>query len=123
MYSNGQITSTRKAGRFFILLGWLSLAVTGLVSVATILPMTGDGAERISAEEITILASLACVLLGLSTLYLWVGRALKTHRRWARIAGAVLAIFSLANIPLGTLIALVVLYYLHKGWYEAPPLA
>ena len=123
MYSNGQITFTRKAGRIFILFGWLSLALTALVSLAIIMPMTGDGADRITREEITILTSIAGILLGLSTLYLWVGSALKTHRRWARIAGAILALFSLANVPLGTLIALVVLYYLHKGWYEAPPLA
>lgn len=123
MYSNGQITFTRKAGRFFMLLGWLSLAVTVLVSVATILPMTGDVAERISPEEITILVTITGVLLLLSTLYLWVGSALKSHRRWARSAGAVLALVSLAHLPIGTLIALVVLYYLHKGWYEAPPLA
>lgn len=123
MYSNGQITSTRKAGRFFILLGWLSLVVTVLVSVATILPMTGDGAERISPEEIAILASIAGVLLLVSTLYLWIGSALKNHRRWARVAGAALALISLAHLPVGTLLAFVVLYYLHKGWYEAPPLA
>lgn len=123
MFSNGQITFTRKAGRFFVLLGWLSLSVTALVAVATIVPMTGDVAERISPEEITILAAIAGVLLLLSTLYLWVGSALKSHRQWARIAGAVLALVSLVHLPVGTLIACAVLYYLHKGWHEAPPLA
>ncbi|WP_328189687.1 hypothetical protein [Marinobacter sp. OP 3.4] len=120
MFSNRQITFTRKAGRVFTLLGWLSLIMTALIGVAVAIPMMAEGAGRVGSSEITLLVSITGVLFLLSVLYLWVGSALKKHRQWARNAGALLAFLSLVNVPIGTLIAFAVLYYLHKGWNEAP---
>jgi len=55
---------------------------------------------------------LGFIILLLAILELIVGWGVLTLQSWARIVGIILAIISLLSIPIGTIIGLVILYFL-----------
>jgi len=57
-------------------------------------------------------------LVALSVLYLLVGAGIKNYKHWAKVLGAVLSLLSILNFPIGTLLGILTLYYLVKGWNE-----
>ena len=108
------LTFTVRAGRMLLLLGWTSIAL--LVALAVVpmwFPTRGPPGE-LSQTEVLVGFGIYCGLC------LLVGAALKRHRSWARVFGALLSVLSLPFIPLGTLFGIAALVYLVRGWHEGP---
>ena len=67
-------------------------------------------------EEIKALSYLLSILSVI--VYLVVGASIKKNQHWAKVAGVLLSLLSLAAVPVGTIIGAVALYYLLSGWNE-----
>jgi len=70
------------------------------------------GLARGGAFGGALLGFLGFITLILAILELIVGWGVLTLQSWARIVGIILAIISLLSIPIGTIIGLVILYFL-----------
>lgn len=110
------MSSTEKAGRLLRLLGWISLSLTIVIGAAILIPTIDRGDELSSDSQVALV--VAAVVTGV---YLFVGAALKKHRPWARPVAAIVSLVSLLNVPLGTLIGGIALFYLVRGWRETSP--
>ena len=108
------LTSTVRAGRLLRLLGWISLGVGLFVVVA--FPSTGTARSAIGASNGQLLLGFGAY----GATCLVVGAALKREAAWARFAGAGVSFASLPYFPFGTLLGAAALFYLLRGWRDAP---
>ena len=111
-----ELTNLEKAGRLLRLYGWLILIATLGMSAVSII--TAYNAGQIT-DELATMIPLLVLLLILSILTLIVGSAVKINKKWAKIACTILAVFMLASLPVGTILALFIFYYLYRGWNES----
>ena len=102
-----------KAGRLFVILGWLSL-IMGALAVAV--PLIMGGFPVVDPVSLVPLITLVIILVGLSIFQLKVGSAIKEHKDWGRVAGIVLGTIQLIGFPIGTIIGIYILWCLLKGW-------
>lgn len=72
--------------------------------------------EAAGAEPVSFAVKVAgaLLLLGLATMYGWVGRSVRQLKDTGRYAASVLAAIGLINVPIGTLIGAYILYLLHS---------
>lgn len=108
------LSATVKAGRLIRLLGWINLLLTVAIGAAIVLPYVVNN-EPI---QLSLWAVLTAAVL-VSVLILFVGAGVKQNKTWAKVLGAVLSVLSLANIPIGTVVGAIALFYLAKGWGES----
>lgn len=108
------MSNLEKAGRILRLMAWLNLILfIGLIGAIAI-PTLSDG----KSGAVFSLTLLSVAALALTVFYLKTGSAIKRGRRWAKITGAVIAVVSLFNLPLGTICGALILFYLQRGWRE-----
>lgn len=93
------------------------LGMCGLLSLPLIVGLTAGASGEPGAGEATAITAIIGLLLGslflLITIANWViGLGLWRGRDWARIGAIGLAVFRLFNIPLGTLIGALIIWYL-----------
>ncbi len=93
-------------GVFYILLGAVMFLVGDLI-VEMLLKFDADA--TIKAE---VLNTIGIGVLAIGALYFLVTYGIWNLKKWARISGIMLAILSLLNIPVGTIIGMVILYFL-----------
>ncbi|NCN64887.1 MAG: hypothetical protein GW779_01860 [Candidatus Altiarchaeum hamiconexum] len=86
---------------------WL-FAVGGLLGVLVGLAMLLMGGAMF-AENMGIFAVIA-IVIGVAELVVAYG--IWNMKKWARIVGIILAVIGLINIPIGTIISIVILYFL-----------
>ena len=83
-------------------------AVGGLLGVLVGLAMLLMGGAMF-AENMGIFAVIAIVI---EVAELVVAYGIWNMKKWARIVGIILAVIGLINIPIGTIISIVILYFL-----------
>jgi len=109
------LSFTVRAGRLLRLLGWLTLALTLLIGAAIAIPIIAKG-DPFPRDAIFAFATAAAVV----AIYLVVGAGVKNYRPWAKVVALVISVLSLANVPIGTIIGAVAIFYLLRGWREQP---
>ena len=83
-------------------------------AIIDIMEEEGDVSQSVIdfVDSILIVIGLIAFIIGI--LYLITGWGLWTLKPWARIIAIVLAIISLFNFPVGTIIGIIILWYLFK---------
>ena len=109
------LSATVKAGRLIRLQGWFYLFFT----VGLVIGIPQIMHKRIPNKGSDILLFVAVFLF--SVVFLVVGSGVKKYQKWAKISGAVLALFSLLIVPIGTILGIITLFYLVTGWNESIP--
>ena len=101
------------------LLGWLYIATNILLILIAgfvFMVMMGVGVTSGDAEAVRVMPVIATAIGGFLTVLalpgILTGIGLLKRKPWARIAAAVLAIFSLTNFPLGTAVGVYTLWVL-----------
>ena len=112
------MSSTVRAGRLLRLLGWLTLIFVVTVGASIAIPTIVRG-DPFPQEAILGLVVAFLVVVA----YFVVGDGVKKYRPWAKIAGVVVSLLSLASVPIGTVIGAIILFYLIRGWREQPGVA
>ena len=108
------LSATIKAGRLIRLLGWINLLFTIIIGAAIVLPYV----VKHEPMQLSLWALLTAAVL-VSLVILVVGAGVKQNKTWAKVLGAVLSVLSLANIPIGTVVGAIALFYLARGWGES----
>lgn len=103
-----------RAARIFDVLAVLS----GIASILfLVLALIGDR----PASTLRLLSNFAFAALA----YI-IARGIEHQKRWAKWLGYIFAVFELMNVPIGTVIGIAVIVYLHRaskaGLFEAPVL-
>ncbi len=109
------LSSTVKAGRLLRLLGWLTLVLTVVIGAAIAIPALAKGETFPQAALVALAAAV-----GVAAVYLVVGGGVKRHRPWAKVTAVFIALLSLANVPVGSILGAITLFYLVRGWREQP---
>jgi hypothetical protein len=107
------LSSTVKAGRLIRLLGWVNLIFTIIIGTAIVLPYVAKN-EPIQFSLWALLAGVVFVSLAI----LVVGAGVKKNKAWAKVLGAIVSVLSLANIPIGTIVGAIAIFYLAKDWSD-----
>lgn len=99
--------------------------INGLIVLAAPLFMTAMLASFMGGESGTLatLTSICWVVFGiLALIYFIIAYGLLKGQSWARLLAIIFAIISLINIPVGTIIGIIVLWYLFrpevKAWFQ-----
>jgi hypothetical protein len=108
-------SNTQNAARLLAILGWLVIFIISTV-IASVLVVSYMGQEAERSTPLFWLTIMAIACLGF--IILITANSLKRHRNWARYLGGFLAVSSLIAFPVGTVMGLFILSYLHKGWDE-----
>ena len=95
---------------FFALAALYVLVLICMVLALGIGLASGEGV----ADQLVGLSVGSCLLLIFAALYGGVGYGLLKMQSWARIAAIVLAILSLCNFPLGTILGGIVLFFMFQ---------
>lgn len=118
-------THVKVVGALFIAIGALGLLVAVFVMATMGLSagLVGIAADPVDAEIAqpilaVIGAAVTVFLLVLSVPGIVVGWGLLNYRPWARIAGIVLAVLNLLNIPFGTALGIYALWVLFNSETE-----
>lgn len=113
--SNVIKSNTQNAGHLVAILSWLVLFIMCTI-VVSVLMVDIMGADIEQADSAFWQIVSACFAFGF--VLLLTARGLKYHQQWARYVGTLMAFISLAAFPVGTVLGLFILSYLHKGWHE-----
>ena len=104
-----------RAGQFTRLLGWLSLLGT-VVIIAVVAMLYSESADI--ANELPLYAAALLLSMVVAIFTLFTGTALKDRRIWARNTAVALSLLALAAPPISTIIGIIILFYLYRGWSE-----
>jgi hypothetical protein len=104
----------KDAGRLIRLGAWLTLGFAVFCSfVIRIDSWMGIGQLVIDTHDrLTAVFIVSTVTL----LHLIISDGINQHRTWGRTAGIMLAIIYLPGIPIGTLMGILIIIHLIKGW-------
>jgi hypothetical protein len=100
----------------YFIQGILMLMVPIMITVCLASMFTLPGVEETGTDEGLFAAGALCwIIFGIfALLYFAVGFGLLKGQGWARIVAIILAIIGLLNIPIGTIISIIILIYLFK---------
>lgn len=108
-------SNTQSAAHLLAILGWLVLFIIVTVTASVlVVDIMGDELESPNNSFWPIV--IACYCFGFTLLI--IANALSQHRPWARYVAAFIAFISLIAFPVGTVLGLFILSYIHKGWHE-----
>ena len=91
--------------------------MTGIIAIAVPL-LTNEIPPDLPIISLVPLLSLTLVIIGVCTLQLKVGTAIKEHKDWGRTVGVILGTIQLLGFPVGTIIGAYILWCLIKGWND-----
>ena len=101
--------------------GIMMLMVPIMVSICLAEMFSLPGVEESGGGDELFAAGLMCWLVFgiLALVYFLIGIGLLKGKGWARIIAIILAIIGLANVPIGTIISIIILIYLFKADVKA----
>ncbi len=103
----------------YFIQGILMLLVPIMVSVCLASMLTVPGVEE-AEGDIFAAGALCWAIFGiLALVYFLIGFGLLKGAGWARIVAIILAIIGLLNVPIGTIISIIILWYLFKPEIKA----
>jgi hypothetical protein len=109
---------------FHIICGLANFAITCLVAMLAFVFSVGtfaaDSGSNATGSAIVAFASLlvAGIFLVLALANLVIGWGLYQRRSWARLAAIILALFRLPNFPFGSVIGVLIIWYLLSAQAE-----
>ncbi len=104
-----------KAGRILIVMAWFNLALAVVIGALWYnLDSNMPGSEIMTNQYMLVLS----ISIPASILSLVVGKALKHNKTWTKIPALLLTLLAFVSVPVGTIIAIFIIYYLYKGWSE-----
>ena len=108
-------SDTQNAAHLLMILGLLVVFIIGTVCISVMMVnFMGEEVERPDS----LFWPIVFAIFSFGFLLLITAHSLKHHRNWARYVGGVLAALSLIAFPVGTVMGLFILSYIHKGWNE-----
>lgn len=108
-------TNTQNAAHLVAILSWLVIFIMATVTIS-VLAVDFMGAKLEKPESAFWPIVFAWYTFGI-VLFI-TAKGLKQHLQWARYLGVFLGFISLIAFPVGTVMGLFILSYLHKGWHE-----
>lgn len=105
----------QNAAHLLTILSWVLLFIIGTVVMSVfVVSFMGEEAEKSTPAFWGYIAAvfMLCAIL------IWTSKALMKHRQWAKYAGCILGAAALIAFPVGTVLGLFILGYIHKGWHE-----
>jgi hypothetical protein len=103
----------------YFIQGILMLLVPIMVSVCLASMLSLPGVEE-AEGDIFAAGALCWIVFGiLALVYFLIGFGLLKGAGWARIVAIILAIIGLFNVPIGTIISIIILWYLFKPEIKA----
>ena len=95
--------------------------IGGLIMMVTsnaIIELIEEEGKDVPHEVIDLLDSLfigiSIIIIIIGVLYIIAGWGLWTMKSWARLVAIILAIISVLNFPIGTILGIIILWYLFK---------
>ncbi len=113
--ASAALSYTFKAGRMIGVLGWIMLLfdiVLGGMLVTALARGNAGSFVMWAVYGVLVVETVACFV---------VGSGLRNHHSWARGAGVAISVLSLLNMPFGTVLGMMALANLIKGWHESEP--
>ena len=103
----------------YVLFGLIMLAMPLIMTALFVMiGMTGNGVGGLAVAGITSWIAFGIIAL----IYFAIAYGLLKGQHWARIVAIIFAILSLFSIPIGTIIGIIVLWYLFKpdvkAWFQ-----
>jgi len=102
-----------KAGRMIGALGWIMLLIDIFLGGMLVIALAKGNAGSFvlwAVYGVLVVETVACFV---------VAAGLKNHHSWARGAGLAISVLSLANVPFGTVLGMMALANIIKGWHES----
>jgi hypothetical protein len=96
--------------------GWVNLFLTAVAGAMLVTLGVAPGDDAVEWDAMVFFWALV-----ISAIYYLVGASIRNYRTWAKITGALLAVYSLLFVPIGTFIGVGALVYLVRGWKESTP--
>lgn len=113
--SNVIRTNTQNAGHLLAIFSWvLVFIVFTVIASVLVVDFMGTEFEKPNSDFWPIMAVCVSSIVAL----LLTARGLRLHQQWARYLGVFLAVISLAAFPVGTVLGLFIISYIHKGWND-----
>jgi hypothetical protein len=104
----------------YFIQGILVLIIPIMISMCLASMFSVPGVPEDAGDDIFAGMALCWIVFGIIALfYFIVGIGLLKGQNWARIVAIILAIIGLINIPLGTIISIIILIYLFKADVKA----
>lgn len=108
-------SNSQNAAHLLAILGWLVIFIgTVIVGSVMVVNHMAKESEHVNPGFWPTITFAFCIGIA----FLVTAKNLKSHHRWARYVASFLSIVSLAAFPVGTVMGLFILSYLHKGWHE-----
>jgi len=105
--------SIQGIGSLYVIGGVFSV-IAGLMYVSTMAVGPGAGIG-IGGNELLISSIVMLLVVGIGVLQLFTGLGMRKVRPWTKIPATILAVITLINIPIGTLLGFYILYLLHSS--------
>jgi len=110
-------SNSQHAARLLNILALVLLfIVITMIAAVLVVNFAGDEPEQ---TTVTFWLSIGSMVLLNATLLI-AAHGLSKHKPWARYLSTFLACLALIGFPVGTVMGLFILGYLHKGWHEKP---
>jgi hypothetical protein len=104
----------------YFIQGILVLIIPIMISMCLASMFSVPGVPEDAGDDVFAGMALCWIVFGIIALfYFIVGIGLLKGQNWARIVAIILAIIGLINIPLGTIISIIILIYLFKADVKA----
>jgi hypothetical protein len=104
----------------YFIQGILVLIIPIMISMCLASMFSVPGVPEDAGDDIFAGMALCWIVFGIIALfYFIVGIGLLKGQNWARVVAIILAIIGLINIPLGTIISIIILIYLFKADVKA----
>jgi cadmium resistance protein CadD (predicted permease) len=113
--TNALRSNTQNAGHLIAILSWLVLFIMATVT-ASVLAVDFMGTKLEKPDS--IFWPIVFAWYGFGFILMITAHGLKQHQQWARYLGSFLGSISIIAFPVGTVMGLFILSYLHKGWHE-----
>jgi hypothetical protein len=104
----------------YFIQGILVLIIPIMISMCLASMFSVPGVPEDAGDDVFAGMALCWIVFGIIALfYFIVGIGLLKGQNWARVVAIILAIIGLINIPLGTIISIIILIYLFKADVKA----
>ncbi len=104
----------------YFIQGIMMLLVPILISVCLVSMFSVPGVEEEAGGDIFAAGAICWIVFGiLALIYFLIGFGLLKGQNWARIVAIIFAIIGLLNVPIGTIISIIILWYLFKPEIKA----
>ena len=118
-----------KTARICLLVGsWINVVIAALMLVlflmsGALIGVSGDSGSAVGGLIFGIFGVVIALMLGVSALVgFMTAKGIREKKNWAKIVGIIIAILSVTNVPIGTILGVLILIGLldseSSAWFE-----